>query len=391
MFTATYAPIDMILSTLESIFWVSFLLLGYVYVFYPFLIDLLSRLFDRKYVSKEIQPPVSIIITAYNEEKHIGRKIDNTLALDYPKERMEIIVGSDGSTDKTCEIARSYESQGVKLLAFPENRGKTMVQNDCARAARFDIIVFMDASSLCEPGSLRNLVAPFADARVGCVAGKVAFVQSRENLTTESQGIYWKYEQVLKRAESRLGSLVGVDGPLYAIRKERYVELRRDIISDLITPLLVIRDGYAVVYEPGAITYEEATIRPGDELSTRRRIVARGLLALLRYPELFNPWKRPMLAFQIVSHKILRWFAGLYFILMLISSVLLSPRFFYLLTGAAMVVFLMLAWKGLKSQDYPRRVFAVPYYFALVNWAALLGILDYLRGKRVISWKPVRS
>lgn len=362
----------------------------YVYILYPLIITLVSRILDRKYLRKNIRPPISIIISAYNEEKHISRKIENTLALDYPEDCLEIIVGSDGSTDKTVEIVRSYQNRGVKLLAFSENRGKTMVQNDCVRQARHEIIVFMDASSLCETDALRNLVAPFEDSRVGCVAGKLVYVQSQNNLTTESQGIYWKYEQLLKRAESRLGSLVGVDGPLYAIRKQLYVNLDSDIISDLITPLLIIRDGHAVVYEARASTYEEATTSPKDELRTRRRIVTRGLLGLFRYPELFSLTQRPLLAFQIVSHKILRWFAGLYFILMMFSSLLLIYRPFYLLVCVGLLVFIILAFQGLKTQENPRKIFAVPYYFVLVNWAALLGVIDYFRGKRVISWNPLR-
>jgi cellulose synthase/poly-beta-1,6-N-acetylglucosamine synthase-like glycosyltransferase len=363
----------------------------YVYIGYPLLITAFARIYDKKLKKEPIYPHVSIIITAYNEERHIQKKIENTLSLNYPKELMEIIIGSDGSRDRTEEIVSRFRDRGVKLISFPENRGKTMTQNDCVRVSRHSIIVFMDASSLCEEDALSRLVEPFADLRVGCVAGKVVFVQSHDNLTTESQGLYWKYEQLLKRAEGRMGSLVGVDGPLYAIRKELYVPLQPDIISDLITPLVVIRDGHAVVHEPRAVTYEEATTRPEDELRTRKRIVTRGLLGLFRHPELLNPFKRPLLAFQILSHKILRWFAGLYFVFMAVASLLLIRHPFFLLACAGIALFLVLAWQGLRTREHPRKLFAVPYYFILVNWAALLGALDYIRGKRVVSWKPVRQ
>lgn len=375
----------------ESIFWISFFLTGYVYILYPLIITALSFIFNKHYVRETIEPPLSVVITAFNEEKHIASKIQNTLELDYPKDKLEIIVGSDGSTDRTNEIVKSYEKHGVRLLDFTENRGKTMVQNDCVRKAANDIIVFMDAASVCDKDCLKNLVKNFADSRVGVVAGRVEFIQSKENLTTESQGLYWKYEQSLKKAESRLGSMVGVDGPLYAIRRDVYVYLEADIISDLITPLLVIRDGYSVVYEPTAVTYEEATIRTGDELRTRRRIVTRGFAGLFRYPELFNFIKRPMIVWQILSHKILRWLVGLYFLLMLGSSLILSSQLIYLLAFYCMAGFLFLAYYGLRTRDHPRGLYAVPYYFVLVNYAALHGVMDFFRGKRVVSWKPVRG
>lgn len=375
---------------IKSIFWICFSLMSYVYFLYPALIASLSRLFDKNFLKAAIEPTVSVIITAYNEEADIAEKLENTLLLEYPKHKMEVIVGSDGSEDQTDEIVKSFESKGIRLVTFDRNRGKTMVQNDCVDLARHEIIVFMDASSLCEPDAIRKLVMNLSDPRVGAVAGRVEFVQSKENLTTRSQGLYWQYEQMLKMAESRLGSLVGVDGPLYAIRKSLYIQLSKDIISDLITPLLVLRDGYSVVYEADAITYEEATRKTADELKTRRRIVARGIYGLSRYPELFHVFHHPLLSWQIISHKILRWLAGFYFLIMLACSMLLLINFAYMIIFTGIVAFLCFAYHGFKAQENCRKVFAVPYYFILVNWAALLGTIDFIRGKKIISWKPLR-
>jgi cellulose synthase/poly-beta-1,6-N-acetylglucosamine synthase-like glycosyltransferase len=364
--------------------------MSYVYFLYPVIITSLSRFLNKQFSKADIEPHVSIIITAFNEEQGIASKIENTLSLDYPNDKMEIIVGSDGSFDRTNEIVKSYESHGVRLMEFSSNRGKTMVQNDCVQIAKNDVIIFMDASCLCEPNSIRKLVANLSDLRVGAVAGRVEFIQSLKNLTTESQGIYWKYEQMLKAAESKMGTLVGVDGPLYAIRKALYVSLNKDIISDLISPLLVIRDGYSVVYESDAITYEEATKHSVDEIRTRRRIVSRGFYGLSKYPELFHILRRPLLAWQIISHKILRWLVGVYFIVMLICSLFLIINFSYLIMFTGITTFLCFAYHGFKTQDHCKKVFAVPYYFILVNWAAMLGALDFLRGKKVISWEPLR-
>jgi cellulose synthase/poly-beta-1,6-N-acetylglucosamine synthase-like glycosyltransferase len=376
---------------LRLVFWACSLLTGYVYLLYPFLVMRLSRLKGRIFIKDDILPRVSIIITAYNEEKNIGQKIENTISLDYPEDRREIIVGSDGSWDKTNQIVKMYEPYGIKLLAFPKNRGKTMVQNDCAQEATGEVIIFMDAASFCQKGSLKRLVSNFADSRVGAVAGRIVFIRDKNNLTTISQGLYWRYEQILKRAEGSLGSLVGVDGPLYAIRKGLYQRLDDDMMSDFITPLLVIRDGRSVVYEPEAVTFEEATMNTGDELRTRRRIVTRGFTGLSRYPELMNPLDMPMLAWQILSHKILRWLVGYYYIGMLVSSFLLLGSPFFLLVFGGLSLILCLASLGIKDRSDSPKWLTVPYYFMLVNLAAALGIIDFLRGEKIISWKPVRG
>jgi cellulose synthase/poly-beta-1,6-N-acetylglucosamine synthase-like glycosyltransferase len=375
----------------KYLFWVALFLMSYVYLFYPLLISLLSRILDKKFIKRDFRPSVSIIITAYNEECNIAQKIENVLSLNYPNEETEIIVGSDGSTDHTNDIVRQYETQGVRLVAFKENNGKTFVQNECARKAKHEILIFMDAASLCNEDAIEQIVSNFADDRVGAVAGKIEFVQSKHNLTTQSQGIYWRYEQYLKIAESKLGSLVGVDGPLYAIRKNNYIELQPDIISDLITPLLVIMHGHAVVYEPGAVAYEEATMRTEDEERTRSRIVTRGFTGLFRYPELFNVFSRPMLAWQIISHKILRWMVGFYFFVMFVSTVFLITEVFYLIVLFFFIFFSFLVYRGFKTREKPRALFAVPYYFVLVNWAALRGTVNFILGKRIVTWKPVRN
>ncbi len=166
---------------------------------------------------------------------------------------MDIIVGSDGSTDKTNEIVRNYTDKGIKLMVFDKNRSKIITQNDCVRETKNEIIIFMDAASFCDKNALNEIIANFADPRVGCVAGKIEFITSKDNIVTESQGLYWRYEQILKRSESRLGSLVDVDGPLCAIRKTLYAPLDSIMISDLLTPMLVIKQGFTVVFEPNAV------------------------------------------------------------------------------------------------------------------------------------------
>ncbi len=376
---------------LRALFWTCSFLTGYVYLLYPLLLVPLSKLLGRSFVRDDILPPLSVIITAYNEERSIARKIENTLALDYPRDLMEVIVGSDGSTDGTNEIVRGYEHRGVRLVTFPANRGKTAVQNDCAREASHGLLVFMDAASLCERDCLKKLAANFADRRVGAVAGRIVFTRDRDNLTGQSQGIYWSYEQVLKRAESRLGTLVGVDGPLYAMRRELFEELDEDMMSDFLAPLLVLGKGRCVVYEPQAVTYEEATARTVDELRARRRIVTRGFTALARHLRLVNPLARPLLAWLVISHKVLRWLAGFYYAGMLVTSFFLASSPFFLLAFGGLFSILCLAYVSFLVEGERPKTLAIPYYFMLVNLAAALGVIDCLRGEKVVTWKPVRG
>ena len=372
------------------LFWISFCVIFYVYFIYPSLIYLYSKVCSKNFTNHEIFPPLSIIITAYNEEFDIASKLENTLSLDYPKEKLEIIVGSDGSTDKTNDIVKTFEKKGVKLLAFSDNRGKTMTQNDCVGIAKNNIIVFMDAASFCNKNSLKTLVSRFSDSRVGAVAGRIEFVASKDNIVTQSQGAYWRYEQFLKKSESNIGSLVGVDGPLYAIKKELYVPLSSDMISDLITPLLVIKQGYSVVLASDAVTYEVATSSSKDEKNTRRRVVLRGLIGLFRYHSLMNPFKHTILAWQIISHKILRWLVGVFFIIMILAAACLASNQFYLIILFLILAFLSLAFVGYKYPGIKKPYFVIPYYFMLVNWAAMLGVYDFIKGKRIVTWKPVR-
>jgi cellulose synthase/poly-beta-1,6-N-acetylglucosamine synthase-like glycosyltransferase len=375
-----------------SIFWTSFLLCMSTYVFYPICCFLGARIRPVRIHKDKYLPFVSIIIAAYNEERHIERKLINTLALDYPAEKIEIIVGSDGSTDGTVAIAQKFSNQGVTVFDFPKNRGKTMVQNACVEEAKGEILVFTDAASFLGSNALKKIMANFADPRVGCVAGKVRYVDTDQNITTEGQGIYWQYEQKIKAAESKLGSLIGVDGPLYAMRKEYYVPLEANIISDLISPLLVLFQKKLVVLEPEAIVDEDPCSKTQQELNTRRRIALRGLVGLFQFRELLNPFKNGPAAFQIIFHKLIRWLVGPLILFNFMSCLALSGRqFFDVILFGYSSFFIMVGFGWVLSRFEVNSSFVtIPYYFTLVNLAATLGIIDFLRKKEAITWKPVR-
>ena len=377
---------------LVFVFFLTIALSAASYFFYPIVIWAIGGLFPFSPRKSDFHPRVSILIAAYNEERYIREKLINTLDLDYPIDQLEIIVGSDGSTDNTANIVTTYKSKGIKLLDFHTNRGKTAVQNDLVSASTGDIIIFTDAASFLPKDAILKLTRNFADDRVGCVAGRMQFLDTDHNITTQSQGIYWKYESTLRILESRLGRLIGVDGPLYAVRREYYVPLDHNIISDLVTPLLVLHQNRKVILEPEALVNEYPTRASRQELTTRRRITLRGLVGVFAYPFLLNPIRHPFLALQIFFHKLLRWSIGLMVIFNLIcclflSEILLFKVFLFihfLLLLAALIGF------ALNKLGHYHRFFTIPYYFYLINTAATLGFLDFIRRKQAISWRPVR-
>jgi cellulose synthase/poly-beta-1,6-N-acetylglucosamine synthase-like glycosyltransferase len=383
----------MIYTTLLILFYLSLLLCLTSYVFYPVIIAVLSKYFCYKPKKSEITPYVSIIISAYNEEKDIAKKIENTLALDYPNDRFDILIGSDGSVDETAVIVSKYSS--VHFYDYSHNRGKTSVQNDLVKESKGEILVFTDAASFLSKDALKTIVRNFADENVGCVAGRMEFVDTENNLNTQSQGIYWNYEVTIRELESRLGSLIGVDGPLYAVRSDCYVPLQNNIISDLITPLLVLKQGKKVILESEAIVEEEPTQKSQHEFNTRRRITLRGLIGVFAYKELLNPAKYPGLSLQIISHKLLRWFIGPLAILNFLTciSLIFYDIMIINLIFTAYVALIMTALLGwfLDKVGQKNYFLAVPYYFFLVNIAATYGIMDFIMKKQATTWSTERN
>lgn len=363
------------------------------YVAYPVGLWLVGKVVPfREKREAQDWPAVSILIAAYNEEMHIAEKIRNTLAIDYPDGKLEILVGSDGSKDATAAVACQFKDQGVQAIAFADNRGKTAVQNDLVARAQGEILVFTDAASFIPANAIKKMAAHFADRRVGCVAGKMRFVDTEKNLTTQSQGLYWRYEVGLRHLESMVGSLIGVDGPLYAMRRKCFRPLATHIISDLMAPLLVLEQGYKVVLDTEAMVDETPTQHSGHEFTSRRRITLRGLVGLATYRQLLNPMKHPALALQIFLHKLARWFVGPLVMLHILSCFFLLPVWYFSEILMGYSVFFLAAGSGwlVAKRGLKFRLLTVPYYFCLVNLAATAGIVDFFRKKQAITWTPVR-
>ena len=276
---------------LVAIFWAALFLVVYTYLIYPVLLWLLAA--GRKmpeYAPLSEWPETSLIIAAHNEEAVLRAKLENALAMDYPAERLDIIVVSDASTDDTDRIAAEFAARGVRLHRQEVRGGKTEAQNAGVRLARGQFVAFSDANSMYAPSALKRLLAPFADERIGCVCGELQYANPDEQGAGKGEGLYWRYEQFLKRRESLLSSALGANGAIYALRRELFVELRGDIISDFVAPLHAWRRGFRIAYEPTAVATEYSSGRFGDEFRRRRRIVSRSLYGLWTEAGVLNPF-----------------------------------------------------------------------------------------------------
>ena len=384
----------MILSvTAEIFFCLSAAALLYTYGCYPLLLALVSALRPRKVCRREFEPKVSIIITAHNEERDLAAKLDNTLALDYPHELLEIIVASDCSTDRTDEIARSFAVRGVRLCRQSQRLGKTAAQNAAVEQANGEIVVFSDATSLYQTDAVRAIVPSFADATVGCVAGHLEYVDESGSRVGHGARSYWSYETFLKRHESRVGSLIGASGCLYAVRRSAYVPLYHEACSDFIIATKMVEQGLRAVYEPNAVCTEQTNRQSDKELKMRVRIIAQTFTDLWRHRALLNPLRSGFYGVQLFSHKVMRYLVPFFLLGLFASSgVLATGSLFYRLTFAAQIACYAspgLAWL-LDQMGIRSRLLALPQYFMLANLASLIGCYKFLRGQRYASWEPIR-
>ena len=387
------------------IFIILVFILFYIYFGYPILLFLIS-VFKKNNIqmSEDYFPTVSLVIAAYNEEKVIEEKIKNSLNIDYPKNKFEIIIFSDSSTDRTDEIIRKYEKEGVKLIRIEGRKGKTICQNEVVNLAKGEIIVFSDANSMYEPCAIKKIVLNFFDEKVGCVVGELKygefFTSNRVNVV-EGENVYWDYDKIIKKLESKVCSVVTGNGAIYGLRKSIYVPLERNMISDFIEPLEIFKKGYKIVYEPEAVARENTAENSRKEFGRRIRIVTRSACSLLRnnsLRELLNPFHYGIFSVQLLSHKVLRWFSGALMILIFLLNIFLLGKGtfynFYNLTMLGQGIFYMFALWGFINEIWLKRKSAkiahVIYYFCLSCIAMLYGVINAFRGKEMITWEKVR-
>lgn len=377
----------------EWVFLVSAALLAYHYLVYPALVIGGSSLARRHAPPAPPEwPSVTFIVAAYNEERVIADKLRNTLALDYPKHRFEIIVVSDGSNDQTEAIVRSFAPQGVVSLHEPQRRGKTAALNRAVSRASGDVVIFSDANNDFSPDAIRMLVRHFADPRVGGVCGAKRIKPAADRQSSVGDGLYWRYESAVKFAESRIGTITNADGEIFAVRRLLYRPVPEHIINDDAQITLdLVGQGYQVLYEPEARSYELASIRIQDDFHVKVRMVAGGFQTLAENAAVLFPL-RSWFAWAFFSHKTLRWLAPLFLILALGTSVALSaePRYLAALLaqlgfyGLALVGYLRIGRGTLSTATY------VPFYFTTMNLAALFGLVRFLRRRQTVQWRKAQ-
>lgn len=360
----------------------SLALLAYAYLLYPLLVWLWGTLLPRRVCRGAYAPPVSVLVPAHNEAKHIARKIRNTLQLDYPLEKIEIVIVSDGSTDGTEEIAAAMCGEGIKMVSLPLRRGKPAAINAGLERCTGEIILLTDASSVLEAGALRTLASNFADEDVGCASGML--------LPEAGQGgldMYRGLENFVRASESRIHSSVGATGALFAVRRNLLAALPEDtILDDLIIPLTVVRQGFRCVFDPRAACTEREHITHGQEFARKVRTLAGNYQAFTRQAWALAPFVSPVWLMAL-SHKILRLFCPLLLLALLISSAATAWRgdAEWLLAGQG--VFYLAALGGRVAPARLRRGRALaPYSFCVLNAAALVAPFAYFTGRAGVRW-----
>jgi len=376
------------------IFWMAVVAIAYTYVGYPLLLMLIGRFRSKPVLRREFTPSVTVIIAAYNEERDLAQKLENTLNLDYPKSKLEILVTSDCSTDRTDEIVRSFGARGVRLHRQEERLGKTAAQNAAVEKANGEILLFSDATTHYQPDVLRRLIPSFADPSVGCVTGNVVYAHDADSSVSHGTRSYWNYEFLLKKHESAITSLIGVCGCMYAVRKSAYIPLYHEACSDFLMATTMVRQGLRAVYEPEAVCIEEPNAKGSKELAVRVRIITQTLADLWRNRDVLNPFRNGFYAVQLLSHKVMRYLVPVFLIVLFITAAVLSfSSLFYAAIFAAQVFFYLAAAASalLVRVGINSRLLALPQYFVITNVACLLALIKLVRGERYVRWEPVRE
>jgi len=372
-----------------AVFCIAAVVTLYIYFGYPLLLWILARVRPRPIARADVTPSMTLVVPTYNEEGVIERKIRNALALDYPREQLEVLIVADGCTDATGAIARRFEE--VRLIELPRG-GKAAALNRGASEARGEILVFTDANVELAREALRVLARPFADPEVGGVSGKKKAVVRTDADTTEvGENLYWRWDQWQKTLESAIGSIFAADGTLYAIRRALYVPIEDPAqADDIAISARVVLQGRRLVFDPNAIAYEDAPVEGADEFRRKVRVTNHSVRALLNLGSAL--WTSGFYSVELLSHKLVRHLIPFFLIALLLSSAWLArTSHLFAMALALQALFYGLAVAGAMLRHRrggALRLFSVPYYFCLVNAAAFLGLLSIARGTRVREWSP---
>jgi cellulose synthase/poly-beta-1,6-N-acetylglucosamine synthase-like glycosyltransferase len=372
-------------------FFSSIFLLFYVYAGYPLFILVLGRIANRKVRKSHYEPTVTILISAYNEEKWIEATIQNKLKLDYPRNKFEILIVSDGSTDSTDFIVSRYQTESVRLLRQEPRQGKTAALNMAVGESRGEILVFSDANSIYKSDALKKIVQNFSDPKVGYITGKMIFQNPDGSGIGDGCSTYMKYENFLREMETNIGSIVGVDGGIDAVRRSLYKPMNPDQLPDFILPLKVIEQGYRVVYEQEAILIEPSLQTSEDEYRMRVRVSLRALWALRDMKQLLSVGRFKLFAWQLWSHKVLRYGCFIFLVVAYISNLALWNehavyKLLFILQTIIYGIFSLQLWFG--NNEYRSKILRLIHYFMLLNLASAHASIKFLLGKKQVLWTP---
>jgi glycosyltransferase involved in cell wall biosynthesis len=373
-----------------AILWISLGLIFYIYAGYPAVAAIKARLRTRVVRPACIEPTVTIVVTAYNEAARIEQRIENLLALDYPPGLVDIVIASDGSTDGTVEKARRYEALGVTVCAFPQRRGKPAVLNAVVPSARGEIVLLADARQRFEPGTVRALLANFADPRVGAVSGEL-MIEAPAGAAAAGHGaaFYWRYEKFIRAAESRADSTIGATGAVYAIRRDLFAPIPADtLLDDVVVPMRIVGRGYRVIFEPAARAFDQPSSSAQQEFARKARTIAGCFQLFARERWLLNPL-RNRVWFATISHKGLRLTLPVLHLALLAANMAVAHRWPYQWLLAGQVLFYGAAAAGAAQRGGRHRFvgFTVPYTLCLLCWATVVGFARYLTHRQPVTWE----
>lgn len=380
---------------MELVFWAATGVVAYTYFGYIAVIYALALFFNRRIRTGEALPRVTFLITAFNEEKNIGEKLENTLSLDYPKDKLEIIVASDGSTDSTDELVRKeFGPRGVRLIRVEGRVGKTETQNRAVLEAGGDVVIFSDATTKYENSAIKSIVKNYSDPEVGAVSGRYKYLDPGSTLIGTGTVAFWDLENAIKSRQNRIKTISGCCGCIYSVRRSLYEPLPADIISDLTEPLKILEKGYRIVFEPGALAYETACEKSSEEFRMRVRVITRGMRGILYMRKLLNPFKYGFVSFQLVSHKVLRWLVPFFLAAVFVSSAALAPGSRFYLAAFVMqslfYIFALAGWLMNRAGKDTVKIFSLPLYFCVVNAASAVALFRVMMHRKDVVWKTVR-
>jgi cellulose synthase/poly-beta-1,6-N-acetylglucosamine synthase-like glycosyltransferase len=381
------------LTSIELIFWLCLFFGLYPYAGYPLCIALVSALRPRPVRSGPVTPTVTVVISAYNERAHIAATVRNKLQQDYPPELLDVMVVSDGSSDGTDEVLRTLASEESRLTFFRQEprSGKTAALNGLVQRARGEIVVFADANSMYRPDTVRRLISAFADRQVGYASGRMLYVDPHGSLVGDGCTAYMRYENRLRAYESMVGSMVGADGGVDAIRRSLYRTMRSDQLPDFVLPLSVVEQERRVVYVPDAVLEEETLSSESAEYRMRVRVALRALWAMWDKRALLNPLRFPLFSWQLASHKLLRYLSFAPLTIAAVLNWMLLPRgWLYEGIAASQCVGLILAVTAMLGPAKLRTASLTRYcyYFLLLNWASAVAFRRFARGEKQALWQP---